>query len=48
MVMTIVEQHPHLSGMEKKNIVIQVLTRLIKKELPNLVTISDQDQLISF
>ena len=46
MVMTIIEQYPYLSGIEKKNIVIQVLKRLIKKELPNIVKVSDENQVM--
>ena len=46
MVMTIIEQYPYLSGIEKKNIVIQVLKRLIKKELPNIVNVSDENQVM--
>ena len=46
MVMTIIEQYPYLSGVEKKNIVIQVLKRLIKKELPNIVHVSDENQVM--
>ena len=46
MVMTIIEQYPYLSGIEKKNIVIQVLKRLIKKELPKIVDVSEQNQVM--
>ena len=46
MVMTIIEQYPYLSGIEKKNIVIQVLKRLIKKELPKIVNVSDENQVM--
>ena len=46
MVMTIIEQYPYLSGVEKKNIVIQVLKRLIKQELPKIVNVSDENQVM--
>jgi len=41
MVMTIVEQYPDFTGVEKKNMVIRVIRKLIREELPKLVDIPD-------
>lgn len=41
MVMTIIEQYPDFSGIEKKNIVMQVLRRLISEELPKIVDVPE-------
>jgi len=41
MVMTIVEQYPNVSGIEKKNIAVQVLNRLVRTEIPKFVEIPE-------
>lgn len=44
MVMTIVEQYPNVSGIEKKNIAVQVLNRLVRTEIPKFVEIPEDVQ----
>ena len=41
--MSIIEEYPNLNGVQKKNIIMQIMKRLIKEIVPKLMEI-DEDQ----
>lgn len=42
MIMGIIEEYPNLNGVQKKNIIIQIMKRLIKEIIPSLMKVDEE------
>lgn len=43
-IMELIEEFPKLNGYDKKNVTLQIITKLVKTEIPNVITIDEKYQ----